>query len=272
MLNVREFILQFSLMLNLASVMNKENIFGIYQAKSAFYSSRGDFRVIKTQDDDFQEAPLMILPAAGFGRRAGIEGSKELLPGSQGMPLIQFYLELARLRKWPVHIITRSEKKDLIHYLNQASKNQQIEIQLIDTSREWPETVLKSEASWREKNILCLPDTEFAPVEILDQINEELDMAALVVGQFSVSDDFSSWGYIQKVSDDFIDICEKPETENLKNFMKPWGLLGFQKSFGRALFEAQLQSTFDHKWKQIGVQVLFLNLKEFKDATRKKVL
>ncbi len=228
--------------------------------------------MIETENDNFQKAPLMILPAAGFGRRSGALGSKELLPGSQGKPLIQFHLELARERQWPVHVITREDKKDLIDYLEKASMNQEIEIQIIESSREWPETVLRSQEFWREKNILCLPDAQFSPVEILDRMNVDLDQASLVVGQFTGSDDLASWGYIHKISDAVIEICEKPETENLKHFVKPWGLIGFQKSHGSVLFEAQLQSTFDHNWKQIEADVLFLSLNEFKDATRKKVL
>lgn len=229
--------------------------------------------MVKTQDKNFRQTdPLLILPAAGFGTRSGLDFSKELKELGQGETLISFHLRQALERKWPVHVITRQEKQDLITYLQKFSDKYHLEIfiQVIEPSREWPDTILQSSPYWRENNILCLPDTIFEPVTIIDELLKKLNQEAeLAVAGFMPSSEISSWGYVSLDRSGEIDLCEKPNGLDFKQRnLKAWGLLGFQKNIGQDLFSAQLQSTFDHQWKTIKGHGCFLDLKLFADRTR----
>ena len=97
--------------------------------------------------------PLLLLPAAGFGTRVGSPNAKEIFFGANGGPLIEASLHQARLRDWAVHVITRKEKTDLLNYLKEYQNKYfnpdqvdgfNISIQIIEPSREWPDTLLKS--------------------------------------------------------------------------------------------------------------------------------
>ena len=229
--------------------------------------------MIKTENNNFHnsEKPLLIIPAAGFGRRAGSPLSKELILGADQEPLINRSLQQAAELKWPVHMITREEKIDLIEHVEQFCQQNEIEchIQAIPASKEWPETVLQSEPFWRQKNILILPDTSFEPVNILKDMVQKLNSADLVVAGFKPKDSFSTWGFFRKISEEQLQLCEKPNDRfDCNQETKAWGLLGFRKEFGKALFAAQLESTFDHSWKAIKAKMLFSELTNFQDETR----
>jgi dTDP-glucose pyrophosphorylase len=212
--------------------------------------------------------PLVLIPAAGFGTRVGSPPAKELFKSPNGSPLIAFGLDQARRRGWPVHVITRKEKTELIQYL-QAYREKwslELEIQLIEPSREWPDTLLKSEPYWREKNLLCLPDTIFEPIEIWDRlVATETDMAAAT---FKV-DDFSKWGVFRFHENcNEISICEKPRQDSTVSSDTAWGILCWNEASGRKLLSAQLESSQDHAWKKLGLSLQCFELQRFEDVTR----
>ena len=87
----------------------------------------------------------IIIPAAGFGTRVGSPEAKEMLILQDQQPLIDFAIQLAKENQAVAHVITRKEKKSLIaHLQNQTAVN----IQLIEPSKEWPDTILKSKDFW----------------------------------------------------------------------------------------------------------------------------
>ncbi|MEZ0391377.1 MAG: hypothetical protein ACAH59_04125 [Pseudobdellovibrionaceae bacterium] len=207
------------------------------------------------------QKPLLLIPAAGFGRRVGQPPAKELLPDPSGRPLIERALKQAQARGWPVHVITRDEKMGLIQFLRDFS-GVEIQVQVIEPSREWPETVLKSRKYWRERNILCLPDTVFSPEGVLDSLASS--KFPLAVAAFETSE-YSTWG-VMKTKNSGIEICEKPI--EARSGMRAWGLISFEPFAGEKLFEAQLESTFDHQWKELPIGAEFFSLETFSDLTR----
>jgi hypothetical protein len=208
------------------------------------------------------QKPLVLLPAAGFGTRVGSPEAKELMLGPQGRPLIDSALEQAAVRSWPVHVITRKEKRSLIQYL-QSKNDIEISIQVIEPSREWPDTLFKSKPFWRERNLLCLPDTQYAPLSIWDRLASS--QAPLAAAVFSPPA-FDKWGVLRKADSNRLEICEKPQDQ--REQMRAWGLLSFTKAIGEALFSAQLESTFDHQWKSLTIESEFFELDAFEDLTR----
>lgn len=210
------------------------------------------------------QKPLVLLPAAGFGTRVGSPNAKEIMQGPDGRPLIEKALKQALARHWPVHLITRKEKTSLIQYLNEfkISTGLELHIQLIEPSREWPESILKSKSFWRSRNLLCLPDTDFSPNDIWDRLVASESPISAAVFQ---PKDFSTWGVLRKTQKG-TEICEKPR--ELKTEMQAWGLLSFTPDAGETLLQAQLESTFHHQWIEIPYQSEFLNLDSFEDLTR----
>lgn len=210
------------------------------------------------------DQPLVLLPAAGFGTRVGSPNSKEILKGPGGGPLIETALKQAQLRGWPVHVITRKEKTELIQYLERYRKDNEleIEIQIIEPSKEWPDSILRSRAYWRPRNLLCLPDTIFSPLGIWDSLVQSQVELSVAVFQ---PHDFSKWGVI-KLSESGVEICEKPQTNH--EGMRAWGLMSFQPKAGEVLLKAQLESTFNHQWYPLDLKAELFSLDQFEDLTR----
>lgn len=216
---------------------------------------------------------VIIIPAAGFGRRVGAPLAKELLPrplGSffAGRPLIEPSLYLAEHNNCLAHIITRENKCNLVHWINNCEyKNTQI--QFVEPTKEWPETILQSERFWKERNIVLLPDVDFSPTNILSHIFESLNSYDTAWATFIPHDyNLQTWGAITE-REKGIYHCEKPDSwdENAK----AWGVFGFRKNCGRQLLQQLLESSFDHQWRQIPGRSYLCNLEYFKDLTRAEV-
>ena len=204
----------------------------------------------------------IIIPAAGFGTRMGHVSSKEILPLYKNEPIINFAVGVALKFKMRAHVITRPEKVELIHYLKQFNH---VDIQLIEPSKEWPDTILQSREFWAPKNILLLPDTYWGPETIIDTIFDSLIHYQIAVGFFSPSD-LKTWGIFNKDAKNYT-LCEKPNfTLNPNCFA--WGLLGFRREVGEELFKKILESTFDHEWKQTNFTFDAHPIEYFMDPTR----
>ncbi len=204
----------------------------------------------------------IIIPAAGYGTRVNSPESKELLASPiNGLPLIQYALDIAKENDFEVHVITRSEKKGLISYLTNYSF---VATQIIEPSKEWPDTILKSNEFWNEKNILILPDTHFKPLSVIKYINQSLNQVQVAVGAFT-SDSYQTYGVFDSNLKEYT-ICEKPRT--ITSGTLAWGILGFKKEIGLNLFQALLKSTFEHEWINLNLTYDKFMLEEFSDLTR----
>lgn len=205
----------------------------------------------------------VIVPAAGFGRRVGSPESKEMLIW-QGEVLIDQVFKVAKSLKAKLIVATRREKLSLIQYLkSQAYFKQYGELVFVEATREWPETVLSTEAYYSEKNLLILPDTRWQPFEIYKDMLRALDEVDLSIATHSV-EDMQYWGGLQK-SDEQLNVDEK----SLSGPGWAWGLLAFRKAIGRPLFQAQLQSTLAQRRVVLhGVSSKEFLVHEFQDVTR----
>lgn len=261
---------------------------------------------------------VVIIPAAGFGRRIGAPEAKEMLTrvslqsrakghaqsaqlrehehvheGAVGItihdPLIELPLQLAARASAQAVVVTRAEKASLLKYLNQrarvdgecAGESDKLnecdilnpQVCLIEQTREWPESILASQAYWGDFNLVCLPDVDFAPLAMIEKMYEALNENDIVFATFTPQDSFSKWGVVD-ISNHYH--CEKPDTFfevatntplNQEN-LRAWGLFAFRREFGEQLLKNMLTSTFDHKWHKLEGRVGFLPLDEFADLTR----
>jgi dTDP-glucose pyrophosphorylase len=206
----------------------------------------------------------VLIPAAGFGKRVGSPPAKELLfHENEGAPMIQWGLDLVKKSQMKAVVITRSQKTTLLDYLEKARNAYPIDICLIDSSEEWPHTILQSQAYWGEKNFVLLPDTRFAPLNILTQMSEALDSADVCFATFHVEDK-KTWGVIQPTKDGW-SVAEKPGAWETN--AQAWGLFSF-RTFGKNLLEQMISSGRDHQFKPIYGKVQTLSLSHFVDVTR----
>lgn len=208
----------------------------------------------------------VIIPAAGFGRRVQPlrdDQAKELFNHpNKNLPLIQVAIERCNKIGFKPHIITRKNKSELIGWLQKSYPD--ISLQLIDSSKEWADTVLQSESYWSEKNLILLPDTDFEPENVLTEMNKNLDFSEFVFGTFS-SINLSTWGVVQQVEAK-TEIIEKPT--HWRKSAKPWGIIGFKKLNGNALFSAVLKSHVTKDWQSLFGHSSFIELASFQDFTR----
>lgn len=225
-------------------------------------------------------SPTLLIPAAGFGTRVGSPPSKELyLRPDSNETLISGAIRWGEERHWPIVIITRRDKTVLNEYL--FKNHPKVEVVIIDKSEDWQSSVLQSYESWGEHNILILPDVEFEPLSILDDIAKELNIYDIVGACHKVNDQ-ENWGHIWKVNDNEYAVFEKPltslniNTSNLNSFKfidyvqksSAWGILGFRKKHGRKLLEAQWQSQREQFAVQVSGSFKLLELNKFVDLTR----
>jgi hypothetical protein len=162
-----------------------------------------------------------------------------------------------------MHLLTRPEKTDLLAYCEQR-RLLQLETQWIQSTREWPETVLLSEPSWQEWNLLFLPDLLFQPSNVLDQMMESAvsGVDLIAAGQVVLSPHV--WGCLRPEANGF-SMCEKPQD---KESSWAWGFLAFRKKIGRQLFESLLESGVDHNWKSFSFVCKTFELTSMNDPTR----
>lgn len=209
----------------------------------------------------------IVIPAAGFGSRMGNPVSKEMLFNpATGLKFITYSLEQALLLKAKVILVTRKEKQELIQYVESFCQEHQLllDILVIEPTGEWPETVLMSEHSWSGMNFLLLPDTDWKPVNFLQNLMHVWlqKPSEVIYGVFE--SDKNTWGYV-KVQDGLY-LCEKPQ-QKLDGF-SAWGIIGFRKEAGSRLFKEHLSSTFDHQIKFLKLSCQLVKMDAFFDRTR----
>ncbi len=228
----------------------------------------------ETESDTEQTKPLLILPAAGLGRRVGSPPAKELLLGPDGQPLIDWWLDLSESLEWPTLVIIRHAKVALQKHLQARQLRRQdcgkskLTIALIEPSKEWAETPLRAKAYWRQRNILAFPDSRFSPVGAIVALNDELAQNSGCFATFAV-DDGRQWGLINcNPAQQRLLICDKPTEPSGKVGDLAFGLLGFREDMGVVLLEALLDSHFDHQWREVRGKFSQVPLESYVDLTR----
>lgn len=208
----------------------------------------------------------VIIPAAGYGLRVQPlrdDQAKELFNHPKlNKPLIQVAIERCLNLKFTPHIITRKNKTELIDWMKKNYPK--VSLQLIDSSKEWADTVLQSNPYWTENNILLLPDTDFKPENILNEIAQNLSSFDFVFATFPALN-LSTWGIVQQKNFE-TQIIEKP-TQWQKS-ARPWGLIGFKKQAGIELFNAILKSHDTKSWQSLSGHSKLVELASFEDFTR----
>lgn len=204
----------------------------------------------------------IIVPAAGYGTRVGMPMSKELFTNAEGLYLIDKAIKIGEVHQIPVHIITRKEKINLIEYLKQFSH---VTTQIINPSREWPDTILQSKPFWSKKNLLILPDTTWSPMNIEIELLNDLSEFDLSIGAFK-ENNLRTWGAFDTLTSSYT-LIEKPVDQNLESFLA-WGLIAFKNEIGSDLFNLILESTIDHQLKKTHFNFNYRILDSFIDLTR----
>ncbi len=135
------------------------------------------------------DAPVGLIPAAGFGRRLGLaSGSKEVVE-VQGRPLISYLLErFARGGIDRAFLVTRPEKTDIAGTLG-GGGGWGVELDYLYTgaTRSAVETLDKAYDHVRRRNVaLGYPDVIFRPVDAFAHLGEALGAtgADVVLGLF----------------------------------------------------------------------------------------
>lgn len=246
----------------------------------ASHTASGDLGMIVGENDDLktlkhkisvaEEPPRgqfkkVILPAAGFGVRAGAPLSKEMLPHpGTGRPLIEEVLRRLAQFKLRAHVIVRKEKTNLIEFLTHFEN---VDVQLVDATQEWPDSVLRSKDFWAEENLLYLPDSEFAPLEMIDSLFEALTQYAVAFAGFAVEDP-TQWGLV-RFHDHGFEIADKPQDSKTPSAPAwAWGLIAFRKDIGGELFAKILLSNQQKDWQRLGVSARAFQLEKYSDLTR----
>lgn len=220
--------------------------------------------LVKTSSESY----CVILPAAGFGTRMGSPESKEMLfAEDESFPMIQHALDLLAEENCRIVLPTRKEKKSLIDFVTKHSPH--VIIQIIEKSKEWPDTILQTHPYWLDKNLLILPDTRWSPENEILKLPSLLDSHHFAFSTFTSSVP-ETWGVFR---DQPWAVCDKPPhsvlNENKSNTFC-WGHIAFQKELGQPLFSNILKSHHSKSFESLpnSTSAGFIRLDSFCDLTR----
>ncbi len=202
----------------------------------------------------------VIIPAAGLGTRMGSPAAKELLPHPYyPMSFMEKALERVEKAGATPLVISRSDKG----VLNSWLEEREVPHIQIEKTPEWVQSVWASRHYWGKKNLLLLPDTEFSPEKVIEDIFSDLETTELSLGVFSV-ENLSLWGGIKQEGERFF-IAEKLSRSQAG---LAWGLIGFQGHSGESFWQNYLAAQKTHEWTQVSQSVCLHQLEKFEDLTR----
>lgn len=144
--------------------------------------------------------------------------SKEMILDN-GVPIIQWTLDVCKKYKLNPVIITRKEKTDLIEYCKDKAT-----IVIHEPKGEWMDTILSSIDHWDTWNFVMLPDTRFKNTSVINDMKIYLKSGADLVFAIHKVSDPEKWGII---TDKFS--IEKPEDRFFPEDTMAWGLFAFWK-------------------------------------------
>jgi hypothetical protein len=207
----------------------------------------------------------VLIPAAGYGKRSGTPPAKELFPDPEsGRPLIEFSLRCAEEADVTPVVIVRRQKTALVEYLERRGG---VELCVIEESEEWPDSLRQGKPYWGSENVVLLPDTRFAPLDIAARVFRDLAAGNhCVFATFDVADR-KSWGMVARDGGRNL-IAEKPAAPSGLESEQAWGVFGFRHEYGDALMATLLESGRDHQWKELTNASRYLELESFCDLTR----
>ncbi len=213
---------------------------------------------------------LVLIPAAGFGRRVGSPPAKELLTPVEfhGLNFIDHALGLCREWQARALVVVRQNKTELINHLRQTSSPDWVSCFEIESSKEWADTCRQAVPALAAHNLLLLPDTQFAPEDIgakLFAMIEGPSSTGLALATFATPTP-QVWGCFRSQASRSL-IAEKPKGET--NGALAWGLMAFHQGLAKDLFSAiQLSHETGGKWQTLPATVEPLALDHFVDLTR----
>lgn len=202
----------------------------------------------------------VIIPAAGLGTRMGSPAAKELLPHPYyPMSFMEKALERVEKAGATPLVISRIDKS----VLNSWLEEREVPHIQIEKTPEWVQSVWASRHYWGKKNLLLLPDTEFSPEKIMQDIFSDLETTELSLGVFSV-ENLSLWGGI-KQEGERVFIAEK--LSKIQAGLA-WGLIGFQGDSGERFWQSYLSAQKTHEWTEVSLSLSLHHLEKFEDLTR----
>lgn len=226
----------------------------------------------------------IIIPAAGYGTRMGGTPAKELLkhPKSQNN-FLQEAMSRHKTLSYQMlpahfHVISRVDKtalNDFVLNLKNENMDDNLTLQTIAPSKEWPDSVRQSAPYWNEWNLLLLPDADYAPLITTPLLKCLMDDQSVDLYFFTFApENPAEWGVIKCVGGQFF-IADKPkETRgptHQSGQISAWGLILFRKSIGQELFSTILESNQDRLWKPLSIpayKIKCVSIQSFTDLTR----
>ncbi len=224
----------------------------------------------------------VLIPAAGFGTRVGSPPAKELLLREDTKkPLIQYALDMASKFNFVSTVISRNNKTELNDYIYSldAFDNDKIELCGINSSKDWQDSILKSQSYWGDFNIVILPDISWDPELTVGFIKEKAQEGADLVLATHLIDksEINQWGVICENTNEPNNLfwCEKPnDIPPDLQMIGAWGIFGFHKKIGKSLLQSILESQDSKRFfqaNQNGISTARLTLTHFKDWTRELI-
>lgn len=196
----------------------------------------------------------VVIPAAGEGKRLGLDIPKELYEVIPGKRLIDFTMELIPQDVGKVAVVIRDGKESIPGYLMGRYPEHRFAFTYFDDQyREWPGSVFSAAEHYSKYNVVLLPDTWLIPEKnenrgeggqkMLDRFCALLDLYPVV---FSVKkedgDVLRRFGALMlNGNGEITRFADKPE-ENLSFYNGYWTAYGFRKEMGEELYLALIRS------------------------------
>jgi hypothetical protein len=219
----------------------------------------------------------VILPASGFGVRNPDQPVKELII-HRGRSLIELsfdHLWQGQNAVSRVIVLTRQAKlQALEHWLVEFKGRTSFKVPVDflihepNSNEEWPLTIMASQSSWSQTNLILLPDTHLSlRTPLVETVQDKLNTSPTVWGIFKKKlEEVCSYG---NVDPSRLTLTEKPREPESPWI---WGCFGFQKPFGRELLENLERSTQTHEAFSLPPNSTFIELDGFEDLSRVKSL
>lgn len=179
----------------------------------------------------------------------------------ESQPMIEWTIQTALKSGLKPVVILRKQKAELAHYLRHRNEIETIEI---ESSSEWPDTLLQVQNQWGDINLVLLPDTRFSNPEVIEQLKFSLKKFDSSYGTFKTISP-ETWGHVSSYGEKLA-ICEKPKS--IPKVFSAWGIFGFKRDAGYQVLKAHLDSTLTHQIINLDLSTELHKIENFKDFAR----